>query len=225
MLGDIPPDALGNLDAGALDPADFSDAAAPMQNGHKGAPDAGDPASPAPDDSAGDGPDEPPVSPEEPATPEPTPTPAPGEPCTAPTNWYADQDGDGYGSGPAKPSCGAPGKAWAQHTGDCEDNNRNVHPGQKNFFGDGFVRLDGAVSFDYDCSGGEEGNPSQSIDPKCATTVGPTCSKSGYLKTARAANGANAYCGSKVLESCATTLTVVFCKANTETVATPYACR
>ncbi len=43
--------------------------------------------------------------------------------------WYTDTDRDGYGTGPAQRTCVALGPGQAGRAGDCNDNNRDIHPG------------------------------------------------------------------------------------------------
>lgn len=55
-------------------------------------------------------------------------------------NYYADNDGDGYGTGVAVPSCTNPG-AYSLNNLDCDDNNAAVNPNTfwyNDFDGDGF---------------------------------------------------------------------------------------
>lgn len=219
-LGEIPPDTLERFDAGA---SVFDE------------PDGGRDEPELEDDLAGE--DELPsqvpaprvdasameMDPSTPEDPADDPQPNTGD-CAHPVAWYADQDGDGFGAGPAHPYCQRPGNAWSKTTGDCADNDPLVFPGQKAFFGAPFVRTNGTDSFDYDCSGKEEGNPSQSLEPRCETMPGPKCGASGYSKSTRTSSGANAYCGSRSVESCKSTITVVLCKSVVETVTAPYAC-
>lgn len=47
----------------------------------------------------------------------------------APTVWYTDADGDGYGSGTGQQFCSNPGTGWANRAGDCNDNNAAINPG------------------------------------------------------------------------------------------------
>ncbi len=45
------------------------------------------------------------------------------------TDWFADNDGDAYGSGAATNDCKAPGGSWSAAAGDCNDGNGAIHPG------------------------------------------------------------------------------------------------
>ncbi len=65
------------------------------------------------------------------------------------TNYFQDQDGDGYGVDASQCGCGMTAPFTALLGGDCLDNNIDVHPGVNGWFtvdrGDG--------SFDWDCDG------------------------------------------------------------------------
>jgi hypothetical protein len=45
------------------------------------------------------------------------------------SNWYLDNDGDGYGSGTAVVACTQPGLNYSLLSGDCNNSNANVYPG------------------------------------------------------------------------------------------------
>ncbi len=69
------------------------------------------------------------------------------------TDWYDDDDGDGYGDpSTGVSSCSAPSSAHVSNGDDCYDSNADAFPGQTSFFdadrGDGH--------YDYDCDGTEE---------------------------------------------------------------------
>ncbi|HAA58732.1 MAG TPA: hypothetical protein DCE42_28480 [Myxococcales bacterium] len=98
--------------------------------------------------------------------------------------FYRDKDGDNYGDPKVSiQSCFAP-TGYVGNNQDCYDNNKNVHPGQFNFFtvhrGDG--------SFDYDCDGAATkrfakvgsclGCSSPNFDQGFAVTV-PACGTNG----------------------------------------------
>ena len=92
-----------------------------------------------------------------------------------------DKDGDGYRDAACQPN------------GDCNDNNKDVHPKQPAFF----ATADAKVGFDYDCSGQEArdvfpatpmctttelvGEPKGGFvgSPKCGETTGSACTKMG----------------------------------------------
>jgi hypothetical protein len=127
---------------------------------------------------------------------------------------FIDRDGDGYGSaaaGDSKFDCLVPG--WVAVGGDCldavvtADNRANqVHPEQTEFFLDGYPLPDqpGEVSFDYDCSSQEEGDPNNSKagaagDCDAATTC---TAASGIVPTDRSGPKVNSLCGSKTIQLC-----------------------
>lgn len=45
------------------------------------------------------------------------------------TNWYPDNDSDGYGSGVSTMSCLAPGDSYSLNAGDCDDTSAAINPG------------------------------------------------------------------------------------------------
>ncbi len=104
-----------------------------------------------------------------------------------------DKDGDGYRDLACQPT-----------QGDCNDDNKDVHPKQSAFFD----KPDAKVGFDYDCSGQEDRdvyppapvdcpdllkNPTATCggsgfnpDPKCGSTSGFKCAKSQLSCTRQA---------------------------------------
>ncbi|MBX3250887.1 MAG: putative metal-binding motif-containing protein [Myxococcales bacterium] len=88
--------------------------------------------------------------------------------------FYRDVDGDGVGrNSDTRVGCTAP-SGYVAAGGDCDDNNRNVFPGQTTFFAS--PRSNG--SFDYDCDGVDE--PRWTTVVNAPTTGGlggyPSCS-------------------------------------------------
>ena len=81
-----------------------------------------------------------------------------GEPC-APSAWYADQDGDGFGAGEVVEACAAP-TDHVEVGGDCDDSRAEVHPGG----------TESCNGLDDDCDG--------LTDPPTAVDV-PTCTWDG----------------------------------------------
>ncbi len=67
--------------------------------------------------------------------------------CAAPTAWYRDADGDGFGSGVAQVACTQPA-GWAAVSGDCNDEDARAHPGQVGYFS---TEATGG-GFDFDCN-------------------------------------------------------------------------
>ncbi|WIG96226.1 putative metal-binding motif-containing protein [Myxococcus sp. SDU36] len=66
---------------------------------------------------------------------------------TPPSNWYLDDDGDGFGDGIALSSCFSPGKDYVSTDGDCNDGNPFTYPGAPEL-------CDG---LDNNCDGNPEG--------------------------------------------------------------------
>jgi hypothetical protein len=73
------------------------------------------------------------------------------------TRWYADKDGDGYGDpNDFVDACQKPtNRRYVQRLDDCNDNNKDVHPGQTNYFSTPY-RTSNGTSYDYDCNNREE---------------------------------------------------------------------
>lgn len=98
------------------------------------------------------------------ATSTPTPTPTP---TTAPsTTWYRDADGDTYGNPSVTTISATQPAGYVADNHDCYDadpagtNAELAFPGQTQFF----ISHRGDGSFDYDCSGGVNLNPSENCD-------------------------------------------------------------
>lgn len=122
---------------------------------------------------------------------------------------YRDDDGDGVGdiSDYIQNVCPEPG--WVSQPGDCRDDLVDVYPGQNRFFAEPYEdeTAPGDVSFDYDCSGDEDPDPTnESLDqpPNCANLLGVGCMGSGFLPFSPARNGAGIEprCGSNLLRDC-----------------------
>jgi hypothetical protein len=149
-----------------------------------------------------------------------------GGSCPDPTVWYVDVDQDGYGSTslPTVKSCSPPPGPYSKVGGDCHDGNRDVHPQvtpqEKNFFGTPYKTAAGADSYDYDCSGVETGDPSQTKAGSCVISVG-VCGGSGYQQSNRGGGTANPYCGSLKFQTCKGN---TLCMATLGEVMTPYRC-
>lgn len=122
--------------------------------------------------------------------------------CTSPTTFYPDTDKDTYGrsTGTVTGCAPPPSGNWSTVGGDCDDDDENVHPKQTNYFDAPHSTSGGIHSFDYDCSGAEEGDPSQvGAAPTCTLLA---CSGTGYVPTSRTGPGVNALCGSTVQATC-----------------------
>ena len=149
-----------------------------------------------------------------------------GDACTEPATWYEDQDGDTYGaSAITMVSCTKPAGDWATRGGDCADQLRAVHPGVTTYSGTPYPSSGGASSFDYDCSGAEDGNPALKLAPAdCSLLSVCEGGDPGYQPTGRSGSGLNAYCGSLATRSCAAALGLL-CQTVTGTARDPYGCR
>lgn len=116
----------------------------------------------------------------------------PANGCEPAPSYYADNDRDGHGVGPAMGQACTPPEGFAARADDCLDSNPNVHPGQTEFFATGYTTAGGATSYDYDCNGVEETPPGRNIGGKCT----PSCQVGYTPGKARDLAGANEYCGS-----------------------------
>jgi hypothetical protein len=106
--------------------------------------------------------------------------------------FYVDADGDGVGGG-AKvgEACTAP-QGNSLVAGDCLDSNDKVKPGQSTFFATGYTNASGKLSYDYDCNGIEEREPTKPVGD-CAM-----CRTGDYVSVLRPQPPPNAdlHCGS-----------------------------
>jgi hypothetical protein len=75
---------------------------------------------------------------------------------TTPVEWYADTDGDGFGSGEIETGCPAdrPSTNTAENADDCDDSNPSAYPGAEERYYDGI---------DQDCAG-EDSDGNGSVD-------------------------------------------------------------
>jgi len=140
-------------------------------------------------------------------------------PSCTPIPLFLDRDGDGFGSDAVEDqTTDCPKKGWASVGGDCLDADLTadkhafeVHPGQLGFFSEGYPRpgQPGEISFDYDCSRGEEADPNNSAvapgdadDCSAAGAMVLCGSLGGMLPLARSGADLNAVCGSKTFLLC-----------------------
>jgi hypothetical protein len=124
--------------------------------------------------------------------------------CTVPTTFYPDTDQDSFGRSTGTIlACAAPTSGnWSAVGGDCDDDAKLVFPKETTYFEAWYLNAAGNKSFDYDCSGVEEGAPSQlGAAPACAS-LSLGCSGTGYAPTTRSGPGVNQLCGSTTQVTC-----------------------
>jgi hypothetical protein len=102
-----------------------------------------------------------------------------------------------------------------------------TNPEQTLYFGTESSLPDGRQSFDYDCSGFEEGDALlQAAPDDCGALTLALCTGSRYAKTPRVGWPENPYCGSTIKKNCQSfLLDVLICASNSETVPDPYRSR
>jgi hypothetical protein len=128
----------------------------------------------------------------------------PPQPCVPGKSVYRDIDGDGYGTGvPLALTCPS-AFPYSEQPGDCNDDSGDVFPGQTRFFGTAYRAPDGSRSYDYDCSGSEDGNGRQTVLGTCGALGALLCDGKGYVATSDRfpAFGINTTCGSTTLQEC-----------------------
>ncbi len=121
--------------------------------------------------------------------------------CVALQTFYQDLDGDGFGdvNAPKKQACpGQGGPGWAPVAGDCNDNNKDVFPGQPQYFATAYKNTAGHASYDYDCNGVEQDRATHF--PGCNEKCGGD--GLGPAGAGRPGLGVNDYCGSTTSISC-----------------------
>jgi hypothetical protein len=143
-------------------------------------------------------------------------TPISDASCASPARYYADGDRDGFGRDDSTQwACTSPGDSWATRGGDCNDSDDRVFPGQPAFFGTGYAHA-GADSFDYDCNGSEQPDPSQQGPaPNCGDLGLGDCSGSGFEPSERTGPELDPICGSTSRVECTPALLV--CGTRTST--------
>jgi hypothetical protein len=141
-----------------------------------------------------------------PTTPAPTTTSSskpPGpNPCT-PTTYFRDNDGDGFGGTVAQSACTSPGDGWVTKGGDCDDDDKDVFPGQTEYFANPYARSGSTHSFDYNCNATEEQKlPAHKAATTCTFVING-CSGEGYIApTPRAGAGVDPLCGATQIQTC-----------------------
>lgn len=145
--------------------------------------------------------------------------------CDRPTTFYRDADGDGFGAAAgSQTACTNPGAGWVAVPGDCHDGNAEVFPGQKTYFGVGYMPATGSsLSFDYDCNGVED----EEVDPSGPGHFngcnGMCKGEGGYAATPFRGPGTNPFCGSQTLSQCNSTSGT--CKTRSFGAGVPIRCR
>jgi hypothetical protein len=148
-----------------------------------------------------------------------------GADCDAGTPYYADDDGDGFGRDATRVvACAPPSGAWSAVAGDCADDNPLVFPMQPKTFEEPY-RVDGVTSYDYDCSGFEEGTDKQQAFLGCGLLSLLLCTGEGYAATMRTGLLINERCGSRVYTICGSVVAgTAFCNTTSEVRQEAYRC-
>jgi hypothetical protein len=122
--------------------------------------------------------------------------------CSTQTTFYPDSDMDTFGrSTGTVVACTPPTTGtWATVGGDCDDDDGTVFPKEPTYFAKPHSTSGGNHSYDYDCSGAEEGDPSQPIAAKsCTQVISLGCTGTGYVATGMTPNP---LCGSTSFSTC-----------------------
>lgn len=109
--------------------------------------------------------------------------------------------------------------------GDCNDDDDRVspEPTPNDYQPSAYTAPSGSESFDYDCSGTEESDPTQlGAAPDCSLLTLNCAGRRGYLPTGRSGAGINPLCGSTTVRLCVAA--ALGCSAATESVL-PHRCR
>jgi len=117
-----------------------------------------------------------------------------GNGCEALKPYYADRDGDGFGAGAKVGEACKPPVGTSLAAGDCLDTDKQVKPGSAAFFFTGYTNASGQISYDFDCNGVEEREPTKTVGPGCAV-----CRVGDYTAVKRKGpppTNADLFCGS-----------------------------
>lgn len=163
----------------------------------------------------------------------------PGDGGCVPGPLYRDRDGDGYGSeaaGDVEFGCELDG--YVSVGGDCRDVEPSffdqaqlVHPSQTEFFAFSYVDTTkpGGISFDFDCDGEEEADPTNdppNAQPSCPSLLGGlACSGSGFRNEGRSGTGINGQCGSEFIVNCVTQAVTQCVAIEEQAPDRPFSCR
>jgi hypothetical protein len=138
-----------------------------------------------------------------PPAPTSTSPPDPGDPKPCPTTtYYRDDDGDGFGGAVTQAACTSPGAGWATKGGDCDDQDKDVFPGQTKYFGASYSKGGGARSFDYDCNSKEDQKPPVRKAATPCTFAVNTCTGDGVVPSSRTGPGIDPLCGATQFLTC-----------------------
>lgn len=116
-----------------------------------------------------------------------------GNGCESLKPYYTDGDADGFGAGVKAGEACTPPAGTSLAAGDCLDTDKFVKPGAAGFFFTGYTTASGKLSYDFDCNGIEEREPTKTVGPGCAM-----CRVGDYTSVGRANPAPNAdfFCGS-----------------------------
>ena len=164
---------------------------------------------------------------------------APSADSCQPIAYYKDEDSDGFGKTTETVlACFPPPGKWSVLSGDCRDDLPNVKPysmgspDPPQYSGTGYSDngKPQGISFDYDCTGAEEADPTNSYpaEPDCPNIL--NCSGVGYIAVnpPRTGAGINPRCGSVTLKRCQVLLAEgapALCNVTMEATTIPYRCR
>jgi hypothetical protein len=139
--------------------------------------------------------------------------------------FYRDMDDDGYGDAQnSVRACSTP-SGYVGNDDDCHDGRDDVHPGQSDFFAQGYLAGSGSESFDYDCDGHEVAGSGQDVFSECSGGL-LSCAGGGYKPNPNREDlGTLAkYCGSNLLVSCGSLGALTGCGEKPSTTDMPFVC-